>query len=535
MERNSTRNWIIENTLTYQNRFGDDHNLTVLLGQSAQRNRYYFLTGTPRNVPNNSEGDLYLTLGSNDTSNPRNVSDGGTLTTAASYFTRANYSFRNRYLLNASLRADAASQFYGGGNLWGYFPSVGAGWVISNEDFMSEQDVFSNLKLRGSWGKIGNAIVPINPTTLTVTQSPALTAIFGGNAYTGASINSVVPPFLNWERGNGLDIGLEAGLLNGRLSLEADWYRRVTEQAIFAIPILNSVGTGSSSIVGNQASIKNSGFELVATWNTEVSDNFRYTVSGNIGINDNKVLSVVTGANPIYAGGGGLTSGALSTRTVVGQPIGQFFGYQVAGIFQTAAEVAGSPQKTAKPGDFRYVDQNGDGAITDRDRVVLGNPNAKYTFGLNTAFNYANFDFALDLQGVAGVDVYNANLAYRFGNENFSKDFYENRWRGPGTSTTYPSANIGGGNNYMPNSFFVESGSYVRVRNIQLGYTLPQALSAKASLQRVRVFANAQNPLNFFKYRGFSPEIGGTPTNAGIDANVYPLYATYNFGINVTF
>jgi hypothetical protein len=173
--------------------------------------------------------------------------------------------------------------------------------------------------------------------------------------------------------------------------------------------------------------------------------------------------------------------------------------------------------------------------IDGRDRLPIGNPNPKFTYGLNTNWMYKNFDLTVDFQGVAGVDVYNANLGLRYGNENFTKDFFDNRWHGQGTSNSYPSANIGGGDNYRPNTFFVESGSYFRVRNLQLGYTLSSSMTDRWGIRKLRVYANAQNALNFFKYRGFSPEVGGTPTNAGIDANVYPLSATYNFGVNLTF
>ncbi|RYE16446.1 MAG: TonB-dependent receptor, partial [Sphingobacteriales bacterium] len=444
--------------------------------------------------------------------------------------------FKDKYLLNASIRADAGSQFYGD-NLWAYLPSVGAGWVISNEDFMKDQAFFNTLKLRGSWGKVGNAGVPINPTILTVTQIPAYTAIFGADQmpYTGRSIASIVPPAILVERGVGTDIGIEAAMLNNRFTFEVDYYSRTTEQAIFDIPVLNSIGTASGKLIGNQASFRNRGFEFAAGWRDKIGSDFSYSLNGNFSINDNKVISVVTGRNPIYAGGGGLTNGALSTRTVVGGAIGEFYGYQVAGIFQNQAEIDESLQTSAKPGDFKFADTNNDGKLDGSDRVDLGSPNAKYFYGFNTSFTYKNFDLALDFQGVAGVSVYNANNPFRFGNENFTKDFYDNRWHGEGTSNTYPSADVGKNANAVPNSFFVESGAYFRIRNAQLGYTLPAGLLSKLNIKKIRIYANAQNPLNVFKYTGFSPEIGGTPTNAGIDANIYPLYATYNFGVNVTF
>lgn len=531
VNRVETRNWIIENTLSYDKKI-EDHNFTVLLGQTAQRFKSYSLNASAQNVPFNSDADLYLSLGD---AASRVINDSGSLNTAASYFGRVNYSFANKYLLNASLRADGASQFFGGDDMWGYFPSIGAGWVITNEEFMKDQKIFTNLKLRGSWGKVGNAGVPINPTTQLVSQGAGLIAFFGGLPYTGAGITTLVPPAIFWERSAGTDIGLEMGFMKNRLNVELDYYNKTTEQAIFDIPIFGSLGTSNSRLIGNQADFRNRGFEFSATWSDKTAGDLTYSISANLGINNNKVLNVTTGNNPIYAGGTGLVSGALATRTVAGRPIGEFFGYQVAGIFQSNEEAAASPQAGTTAGDFKYVDQNGDGLIDGRDRISLGNPNPKYNYGVNTNFAYRNFDLTIDVQGVAGVDIYNANLGYRFGNENFTKEFFDNRWTGPGSTNTYPSAKIGGATNYLPNDFYVESGAYVRLRNVQLGYSLPSELVNKWKMRKFRVFANAQNALNFFGYRGFSPEVGGSPTNAGIDANVYPLFATYNVGVNVTF
>ncbi|PWG79879.1 SusC/RagA family TonB-linked outer membrane protein [Pararcticibacter amylolyticus] len=535
--RADTRNWIIENTLTYNKKF-TDHSLTVLLGQSAQRYKLYGSTASGEGVPYSSEGDLYLKLAS---ASSYNYKDDGKLTTVASYFGRVNYSFKDKYLLNASLRADGASQFYNGGDLWGYFPSVGLGWIVTNEGFMKDQQIFDNLKIRGSWGKIGNAGVPYNPTILTVTATPQLSAIFGPDQklYPGASIDVYPAAFLNWERVAGTNIGFEAAFLTNRLNIEADYYSKTTQQTIFAIPVLSSIGLksdGGTKRVANQADFRNRGAELSITWRDKTSGGLTYSVGGNISMNNNKVTKVLSGNTPLLTGGTGITNGASVTRTVQGRPIGEFFGYQVAGIFQDATEVSGSAQPGAKPGDFRYVDQNGDNVIDGKDRVSLGNPFPKYNYGINTSFEYKNFDLAIDFQGAADVDVYNANIAYRYGNENFTKDFFDNRWHGEGTSTTYPSVAVGSTSNSAPNSFYVESGSYFRVRNLQLGYTLPKSILSKWKVNRVRVYANAQNMINIFGYKGFSPEVyGASILTSGVDANVYPLYATYNFGVNLTF
>jgi TonB-linked SusC/RagA family outer membrane protein len=537
VSRADTRNWIIENTLTYTKRFGD-HNLTVLAGQGAQRYKSYKITGTAQNVPYTSRGDLYLRLGSTGTST---ATDEGDLSTIASYFGRVNYAFQNKYLLTASLRGDGSSKFFGS-ERWGYFPSVGVGWVISEEEFMSNQKIFDNLKLRGSWGKVGNAAVPSNLSILTVTQTPQLSAFFGQPSVpaTGASVNSIVPPTTYWERGVGTDIGLEMAFLDSRLYVEAGFYNRKTEQAIFDLPVLGSIGTGSGNIIANQATFQNQGYELTVNWKDNINKDISYSLGANFSINDNKVLSTTTGANPIYAGGAGTVAGNSTTRTVVGQPIGQFFGYQVLGIFQNQAQINSTVHvPNAKLGDFIFADITGsqgkpDGQINALDRVVLGNPNPRFNFGLNTNWTYKSFDLMLDFQGVADVEVYNGTQNVRYGNENYTKEFYDKRWRGEGSSNSFPSANTTG-NNLDPSAYYVEDASYLRIRNAQLGYTLPTALTNRWRINRFRVYVNAQNPVNWFKYSGFSPEVGGTPTNAGIDINVYPLYATYNFGVNVTF
>ena len=325
------------------------------------------------------------------------------------------------------------------------------------------------------------------------------------------------------------------------MSFEAEYYNRLTQNAIFAIPIAGSTGENgpNGGLVANQADIRNRGFEFSLTWKQQINNNVFYSISPNLGINSNVVTKVISGDNAVYGGSTGITNGLLATRTIKGDPIGEFYGYKVTGIFQTAAQVAASSvAATAKPGDFIYQDTNHDGQITTADRVDLGNPNAKYGYGVNMFLKVKSFDLTVDLQGRADVSIYNANLAYRFGNENFSQDFYEHRWHGPGTSNTYPSVNLGSTYDSAPNSFYVTSGAYFRVRNLQLGYTLPSNIAHRLKMQGVRFFANAQNAINVFGYKGFSPEIGNSgtgPTGQGIDANVYPLYATYNFGVNVSF
>jgi TonB-linked SusC/RagA family outer membrane protein len=517
--RNEIRNTILENTLTFDKTFGQ-HGVKVIIGQTAQQWFSYGFNLTARNMPNSSSGDRYLSLGD---LNSRLVNDNGEITKVSSYFGRLNYSFNEKYILNATLRADGTSKF-SGDQRWGYFPSFGAGWVISEEGFLKDQTFVRNLKLRASWGKVGNVSVPANLSILKVTQIDDFAASFGGGpAGVGATINTIVPPTTFWERGVGTDVGLEASLFNDKFFVELDFYNRKTEQAIFPIPILGSIGTSGSTIVGNQATFQNQGMEFLLRWNDTISGDLSYSISANVGINDNTVLEVATGRNAIEQSVG-VTGGATNTRTVVGSPIGVFYGLEVVGIFQNQNEIDnfkstdGSViQPSAAPGDFKYADRNADGVIDNKDRKVLGNPNPRFNYGISTNWKYKAFDLMVDFQGVAGVEIYNANLGFRFGTENFSQDFFENRWRGEGTSNNYPSA------------------SYFRVRNIQFGYELPASIINKVKITKARVYVNAQNAFNFFKYRGFSPEVGGAPTRAGVDLSVYPLYATYNVGVNVTF
>jgi hypothetical protein len=358
-------------------------------------------------------------------------------------------------------------------------------------------------------------------------------------------VASILPPPLLWERGVGTDIGIEAVVLDNRLSIEADYYRKETQKIIMNVYLAGAAGLSNQFITTNVGDARNQGFELALTYKSNTANtDFTYTINGNIAYNKNKFISSSAGGQRIYDGGIGANNGQFTTLTTVGQPIGSFYGYKVIGIFQTPEEVAayvdpnGTPyQPSAKPGDFKFAktSNNGIGAISGNDRVVLGDPNPRFTYGLNTYWTYRKFDLTLDFQGVAGVDVYNANKGLRYGAENWTLDFYKHRWHGPGTSNSYPSANIGSVTNASPNSWMVEKGSYFRIRTIQLGYTFDGDLVKRWGMQSLRLYVNSQNPFTFFKYTGFTPEVGGAPGSAGIDVNVYPLYATYNFGVNVVF
>ena len=525
--RSKFSSWLWENTLTYDKTFGD-HDVTLLLGTSSQENKSEGLTGSVNDVEYRSAANLYLDLGDPGTFNISNDADRYTF---LSYFGRVNYSYKDKYLLTATLRYDASSKFPSS-DRWEYFPSIGIGWRVTEEDFMLNQTIFDNLKVKASWGKLGNNNIPSSIFVLPVSTSSRYGAIFNGVFYPGRNITESVSSTLFWEVIKETDLGIEMGFLNNRLSVEADWYNKKTENAIFGLTNLGSLGL-TGEIRGNYATFQNRGFELSAGWTDNISADISYNIGFNFSANNNEVKGIATGNNVFYNGNLPL-GGYQVSITGIGNPIGSFYGYEVAGIFQDEQEVAGSAQPGAAPGGFRYRDLNDDGIIDQRDKTIIGNPNPGFVYGINTGFRFQNFDLQLDIQGVADVDIYNGNRNVRYGNENFSADFFNNRWHGAGTSNTYPSANLTG-SNLDPNDFYVESGDYIRIRNLQIGYNLPTALINSWKMQNFRVYLNAQNPVTWFNYNGFSPEVGGSPISQGIDRNVYPLSATYNLGVNVTF
>ncbi len=522
--------WVWDNTITYEKIF-NKHRLKVLAGYSSSEDKFIRDGWSASNVPDNGEGSLKISNG-----DPASVkySLSGDQATFISYFARLNYAFNDRYLLTATLRRDGSSKFPED-NRFDNFPSFGAGWIITKEKFMQDQKIFDMLKLKGSWGKLGNANIPTNISVARVDSGGIYNYIYagtGGIVWNGANNTTFPPKSLFWETVKETDLGLEMSLLKNRLYIEMDYYDRTTENGIFSLPVLGTVGASNKSILGNFATYNNKGFEVSATWNASTR-RLKYNIGVNVSINKNRVADIEGGSTDLY-GGGLPVAGYLTTVARVGSPIGAFYGYVVDGIFQTDGEAATSAQPFAKAGYFKYRDQNGDNTIDAKDKVIIGNPNPKFTYGFNSGFEYRKFDLQLDIQGVAGVDLYNATKGVRYGNENYTEDFYKNRWHGVGTSNEYPSANLNGPN-LDPNSWFVEKGGYIRIRNVQLGYTLGRSMLDRWKIQKVRFYLNAQNPFTYFKYKGFTPEIGGDPMNAGIDLNVYPLSATYNFGVNVIF
>lgn len=533
-------NYTFDNTANYQLVKGD-HRINLMAGLSFLQFRTRKLSAKTSRVPYFTESTLYLSNGSID---DLTADDEGTLIRSTSYFGRLFYSFRDRYLLTATFRRDGSSTFPKE-ERWGNFPSVGLGWVISEEDFFSGVDFISFLKLKTSWGVLGNNQVPQNAYTVTVDNWNGYSIVYGpygsSTISPGASITSLVEPLLRWETVEEFDVGLEGLMVNDRLNVDLGFYRRMTKSAIFPVPVIGTSGTSGSSYLDNNADILNQGIELALNWTNQVGEKLTYNVGANLSLNHNEVYSLEPGTLPFYSANA--FNGALATYTQEGHPIGEFYVLDVDGVFQNWDEVNNYTDSEgnlimpdAVPGDFRYVDYSGDGIIDDRDRIPYGSYTPKAIYALSLGINYGPIDFTVEMNGVAGNKIYNAKRVNRFGNENYDADFAENRWHGEGTSNTYANADLAGGRNAYPNTFLVEKGDYFRISILQLGFTIPSRITDRISVSSLRIYVSAQNPFTFFSYTGFTPEIPeGNPVIAGMDYGVYPLSRITSFGINLNF
>lgn len=531
-----------DNTLTYDKIFRDAHSFKVMLGYSYRESKTDYLMGSAEgiaDIPAINQSYLFLTIGK-EANYTMKVSDTGSRVVQIGYLARLNYDYKHRYLANLTFRADASSKFPAH-NRRGYFPSVGLGWVISEEPFMKDSKI-DFLKLRLGWGLLGNDNIPSNLYQLSTSKGtsimfgPDQNSGLGSNVSNAVSVTKQYNPNLRWEVVDETNVGIDANMFSNRLSVSLDWYYKLTKDAIFVTTSIGSSGLSNSGVWGNFANILNTGTELSLGWNDKIG-NFSYNINANFTYNHNEVKKINAAGASYYDRGDDWNGISSITRTKVGQSIGEFFGYKVIGVFQNQKQVDNTPHLSgAMPGTLIFEDINKDGVIDASDRTSIGNPNPPFIYGFNLGGSYKNIDFSVFCQGVAGNKIYNQNRVMMSLVRNYDKDFYDNRWAGEGTSNTYPSVMYSGGDARTPNSFFVESGSYFRVKSIQAGYTLPKSLSSKIHIEKVRFYLNAENPFTFFKYSGFSPEIpSGNPLLSGIDNAAYPLSSIYTFGLNLTF
>jgi TonB-linked SusC/RagA family outer membrane protein len=533
--------WLWENTLTFNKAIGK-HTIEVLMGYTMQNTTSEELGITGRNILRNDQNFWYInpsyvydpTNNVNTISSISNEVDPNQFYSMISYLSRVNYAFEGKYLFTATYRRDGSSKF-ASQNRYGNFPSLALGWNISKEKFMQSLPVINNLKLRASWGIIGNEkIAYLN--RYSTTQN--LVTVFGQTDAANAAITYGLSgnPNLKWESTNQTDLGLEIGILNNKLTGEFDYYHRVTNDILVALSTPGYLGNGQGQkVTYNAGSVMNRGLEAKVDWKDNIGKlNYSVGVVGSFIHNEVLRVGGNSGVDSVLFGGY-MSNGIPVTQSRVGLPIGAFYGYKTAGIFQSQADLNAYPHDSqAGVGDLRFVDVNKDNVINGNDRTYIGSPIPKFIFGFNFELVYKEFDFSFDVQGQTGNKIFNAKEVVRPDPYNFEQHVMK-RWTGPGTSNTEPRPSFGG-YNYNPSDRFIQDGSFARLRTVMLGYTLPSSLLHKLFLQNVRFYIKGNNLYTLAKFTGYTPEIGSSDVlSNGIDFGVYPVTAVYSIGATLTF
>jgi TonB-linked SusC/RagA family outer membrane protein len=515
-----SNSWLNENTLTYTTKI-NKHYINALAGFTQQEyTRDVTRTGAQQFVSDDLQENS-LQSGSVTT---KPFSD-NTKWVLHSYLGRVNYNYNNRYFVTASLRADGSSRF-GKGNKWGYFPSAALSWKLSSEPFFNTlSDVFSDLKLRASFGATGNQEIGEYQSLATLTS---LSYIFGNNIVTGFTPNKLPNEKLGWETTHQYDAGIDAGFINNRLVLTLDAYYKKTQDLLLNVEIPWT--TGQASMLQNFGSVENRGLEIgVNTKN--LTGKLQWNTSANISLNRNKVLSIGSGATSYISG---------NYIIKVSEPLGSFYGTVTDGILQTGegttkGKYTGSA--TPKPGDRLYNDISGDGSFTTAaDRTIIGNAQPDYIFGISNDFNWKGFDLSVFLQGSQGNQILNTNLQTLelFTGQQNSAATALQRWTPDSPSNTIPRAKLDPAPVFS--NRFIENGSFVRIKTISLGYTIPQSIIAKAKLSSVRFYVIGQNLVTWTKYSGFDPEVtSGSNVSPGTDNGIYPIAKTISGGVTINF
>lgn len=511
VNKGDSYHWVYDAFLTYDKTFFENHNFKIVLGTTTEKQQSEFLQGSRNNVPNNAN---LFSLNNGDAGTDIANSARSNIQTLRSYFVRINYDYLHKYLLTATVRRDGSSVFANKKNNWGNFPSVGLGWVLSKEKFLENNSFINNLKLRGSWGQLGNQNIPLN----TVTFSTGLDAVFGSDQSLnpGSTITAIIDENVSWEVTNEIDFGIDFALLNNRLTGEIDYYNRLNKNAILPISLPQAFGASGATLT-HAGKIRNKGFEFTLNWNEQISDKFNYHFGGNLTLNDNK-LEKITNQFAFEQTGGSIGNGQVTKLLREGQPIGSFYLLEVIG--------------TDEFGKFRYNDVNNDDIIDNRDRKFFGSYQPKAFYGINIGINYSNWDLNIDGYGNAGSKVYNGKKAQRFGGENIEQSVADNIFSGTNTANQNPAPS-----NEVPlsSTYFLEKGNFFRINNITLGYTLHKLIDG---VQKIRIYMLAQNPFIIKSFSGFTPELPGNGDplgSSGIELDAYPSIKSFIFGINVNF
>jgi Outer membrane cobalamin receptor protein len=539
-----TYNWDWENMLTFHRVFGD-HDITAMAAHTAEYSKYHNMQGNGITIQTETNDVLGML------ESGYKVTGSESETSRESYLGRVSYSYKGRYMLTANFRRDGSSKF-GPGLKWGNFPSASVAWRLSDEPFMKRFSFISNLKLRSSYGEVGND-APVGSYSYISGLAAGQDYTFNGVQYTGVAVTGFNNPTLTWESVKQLDLGVDLGLLNGTFEATFDYYHKKTTDMIFGYPLPASSGAGGSgSINKNLGSILNRGFELSVTYRQHFGK-LDMSITGNMSTLHNEVLDMAGKSIT-----GGVVEPGNCTMTAVGHQIGEFYGWQTGGLFQTQAEInsytykdaSGATKLTypnAKPGDIKFVDRNNDGQITDADKYFMGKPIPTFTYGLTANFAYKGFDLSLFFQGISGNKIFAEQVCWTEGMQNnFNAGTATlDRWTPSHTNTTIPRAvrNDPNGNISKVSDRYIKDGAYTRLKNVSLGYTIPKTWASKLNISSLRMYVTARNLLTFTNYPFYDPEIGSSAigaggtanTSRGIDNGYYPQPRTFIAGIQLDF
>ncbi len=525
--------WTNNNVLNYAIDLGGGHSLTALLGTEAIRGQGHNSGMFDRDFPDQDPNLVYLGNGQGIS----NVSEGQYAYTLMSFFGKVDYNFNSRFLFGASLRRDGSSRF-SNENKWGNFYSLSGAWNLHNEAFLKNSSLISQMKLRVGYGELGNQEIGYYSYSDLIGSN--FNYAFNGAESRGYAVTQLGNTNVKWETSSQINAGVDFELKNGIMYGSVDYFYKVTDDMLVKQPNPPSAGYAAPSWVNN-GQVLNEGIELLFGVRQDKGD-FGFNITGNVALLHNEVLKL---AAPLS---GGSIGSNFTTLTEVGHPIGSFYMLEMDGIFQNEVDIATSAYQGSniRPGDVKFKDKNGDSFINEKDRTHVGSSIPKYTAGLNLAANYKNFDLTIFFQGAYGFDIYNVafhDIEGFYRPFNLTKDYYDNRWTGEGTTNEYPRAAWNGSNNNVRISTrFLKDGSYTRLKNLQLGYNFPESVTDKLRLGSLRVYMSALNLLTFTKYPGLDPEMttsdnanGQADLARGIDWGTYPVAKSYNFGLNLSF
>ncbi|MBK9732638.1 MAG: TonB-dependent receptor [Chitinophagaceae bacterium] len=537
-------NLIWNNTLRYNKVFNTVHNISATLGTEAISNNNTIHGGTDHDFPEQLDNLIYLGNGSDI--NSQTAFSAQQQWRLFSLFGNVNYSYDDRYLLSGTVRRDGSSRF-SADNRYGTFFSGSAGWNMHNEKWLKDKmPSVSKLRLRASFGELGNQDIGNYPWASVIGQG--YNYVFGATpvSNSGYTVSTRGNENVKWESSTQTDFGIDFGILQDKFTFTVDYFIKITSDMLIPVP-LPLIGGSASTPYANAGKVQNKGFEFELNYQNN-EGKLKYELNGNLATLQNKVLELADGA-PIP--GGRIDNGIYATLTTVGEPIGSFYMYEMEGIFQNNADIFGHAYQGTyiRPGDVKFKDQNKDGVIDENDRTFLGSAIPKFIYGFTANLQYANFDFSVFFQGSYGNKIYlqvNQDIEGFYRAFNLTQNVYDNHWTGEGTSDTEPRVSwLGSTNNKTPSSRFLQDASYLRLKNLQIGYNIPKQALDKIHMKGIRIYVTGENLLTFTQFKGLDPEMHtsdnlnsetyGGDLAAGIDWGTYPSARSYIAGINVTF